>query len=37
MWWMYFIYLYENRTMKPDEIVLGQGGGVRKNDGGVGG
>jgi hypothetical protein len=22
MWWMYFVFVYENRTMKPVEIVL---------------
>jgi hypothetical protein len=28
IWLMYFIYMYENRTMKPVEIVLrsGEGG-----------
>jgi hypothetical protein len=25
-WWMYFVYVYENRTTKPDEIVLRRGG-----------
>jgi hypothetical protein len=25
MWWMYFISIYENRRMKPVEIIL-QGG-----------
>jgi hypothetical protein len=30
---MYFIFLYENKTMKPNEIVLRRGGGrIRKND-----
>jgi hypothetical protein len=23
MWWKYFVFIYENRTMKPIEIVLG--------------
>jgi hypothetical protein len=33
---MYFVFLYENRSMKPVEIVLSSGGGqIRKNDGGV--
>jgi hypothetical protein len=27
MWLMYFIYLYENRTMKPVEIILSRGKG----------
>jgi hypothetical protein len=31
MWWMYFIFRYENRIMKPIEIVLRRG--VRENDG----
>jgi hypothetical protein len=31
---MYFIYSYENRTMKSVEIVLRREKGVRKNDGG---
>jgi hypothetical protein len=22
IWWQYFIFIYENRTMKPLEIVL---------------
>jgi hypothetical protein len=30
---MYFVYLYENRTMNPVEIILERG--VRDNDGGV--
>jgi hypothetical protein len=30
---MYFIYLYENGTMKPGEIVLRRRGRVRENDG----
>jgi hypothetical protein len=30
---MYFIYLYENRTMKPSEIILSNGRGMRENDG----
>jgi hypothetical protein len=21
-WWMYFVYIYENRRMKPVEIVI---------------
>jgi hypothetical protein len=32
---MYFLYLYENQTRKPLEMVLRmQGGGVRNNVGG---
>jgi hypothetical protein len=31
---MYFLYIYENRTMKPVEIVLRMGGGISENDGG---
>jgi hypothetical protein len=30
---MYFVYLYENRKMKPVEIVLRRGE-IRENDGG---
>jgi hypothetical protein len=30
---MYFVFIYENRRMKPAEIVLKWGGG-RENDGG---
>jgi hypothetical protein len=25
MWWMYFVFMYENRRMKPTEIVLSRG------------
>jgi hypothetical protein len=25
LWWMYFVYVYENRTVKPVEIVLRMG------------
>jgi hypothetical protein len=25
IWWVYFVYVYENRTMKPVEIVLRRG------------
>jgi hypothetical protein len=25
IWWMYFVYVCENRTMKPFEIVLRRG------------
>jgi hypothetical protein len=32
IWLMFFIYLYENRTMKLVEIILSRG--VRENDGG---
>jgi hypothetical protein len=32
--WMNFVYLYKNITMKPVEIVLRRGRGMRKNDGG---
>jgi hypothetical protein len=32
---MYFIFMYENRIMKPVEIVLrNRGGRMRENDGG---
>jgi hypothetical protein len=32
---MYFVYTYENRTMRPVEIILGrERGEVRENDGG---
>jgi hypothetical protein len=32
---MYFVSIYENRRMKPVEIVLRrEGGGKRKNNGG---
>jgi hypothetical protein len=31
---MYFAFMYENRTMKPVEIVLRMGQGRRENDGG---
>jgi hypothetical protein len=32
---MYFIYLSENRTMKPVQVVLRRGRrGMRENDGG---
>jgi hypothetical protein len=27
MWWMYFVSIYENRRMKPVEIVLRRGEG----------
>jgi hypothetical protein len=27
MWWKYFVFIYENRTMKPAEIVLRSGEG----------
>jgi hypothetical protein len=27
IWWMYFVFMYENRTMKPVEIVLRGGKG----------
>jgi hypothetical protein len=32
---MYFVYIYENRRMKPAEILRRRGGqGRRENDGG---
>jgi hypothetical protein len=31
---MYFIYLYENRTMKSAETILSKGEMMRENDGG---
>jgi hypothetical protein len=30
---MYFMHLYENRTMKPVGIVLSRGRGMRESDG----
>jgi hypothetical protein len=30
---MYFVFMYENRRMKPIEIVLRREGGGKKNDG----
>jgi hypothetical protein len=27
MWWEYFVYIYENRRMKPVGILLRRGGG----------
>jgi hypothetical protein len=34
LWSMYFIYLHENRTMKPVEILLRrEWGGVKENHG----
>jgi hypothetical protein len=30
---MYFVLVYENRIMKPVEIVLKMGGEVKENDG----
>jgi hypothetical protein len=27
IWSMYFIYVYENRTLKPNEIILSMGEG----------
>jgi hypothetical protein len=33
MWLMYFIYLYENSTMKPVEIILSERG-MMENDSG---
>jgi hypothetical protein len=31
---VYFVFMYENRTMKPDEIVLRkEGWGMREKDG----
>jgi hypothetical protein len=27
IWWMYFMFMYENRTMKPGELVLKKQGG----------
>jgi hypothetical protein len=32
-WWRYFIFVYENRTMKLIEMVLRRGEKKRKNDG----
>jgi hypothetical protein len=33
IWWMYFVYMYEHRTMKLVEIVLRRGEEMRENDG----
>jgi hypothetical protein len=33
MWWMYFVLLYEYRTMKLVKVVLGRGA-MRENYGG---
>jgi hypothetical protein len=34
IWWMHFVFMYENRMMMPVEIVLRRGGGgMRENDG----
>jgi hypothetical protein len=36
IWWMYFVYMYENRTMEPVETVLRRAGrGMCENDEGV--
>jgi hypothetical protein len=32
---MYFVFIYENRGMKPVEIVLRRGRGMKENDRGV--
>jgi hypothetical protein len=32
---MCFVYLYENKIMKPVETVLRKGRGMRENDGGA--
>jgi hypothetical protein len=32
---MYFIYMYEVRILKPVEIILSRGDGVKENDGGA--
>jgi hypothetical protein len=29
---MYFVFIYENRRIKPDEIVLRRGGGRRESN-----
>jgi hypothetical protein len=34
MWWVYFVYLYENVAMNSIETVLKRGGEMRENDGG---
>jgi hypothetical protein len=26
IWWIYFVFMYENRTMKPVETILRRGG-----------
>jgi hypothetical protein len=36
IWWMYFVYVYENRIMKLVEVVLRRGRrGRRENDEGM--
>jgi hypothetical protein len=30
IWWMYFVFIYENRIMKPVEIALRRAGGRMK-------
>jgi hypothetical protein len=36
LWWIYFVYMYEKKAIKPDEIVLKCWGGRRReNDEGV--
>jgi hypothetical protein len=30
-WWMYFVFMYENKTMKPVDIVLRGEGGIREH------
>jgi hypothetical protein len=32
MWWVYFVFIYETRRMKPVETVLGARG-MTENDG----
>jgi hypothetical protein len=32
IWWMYFVFIYENTRLKPVEIVLRRK--MRENDGG---
>jgi hypothetical protein len=29
MWWVYFVFIYENKIMTPVEIVLRRGGGKK--------
>jgi hypothetical protein len=35
MWWICFVFIHENKIMKPVEIVLRGKGGIRESDGDV--
>jgi hypothetical protein len=33
MWWKYYVFMSENRKMRPVEIIPGRGGGrIKEND-----